>query len=246
MSDEFEGKSVWVVGASGALGGAIATAFLQKGATVFLSARNEASLKEIATVNPDRAHVVPIDIGKRDDVDAAIASIIDRAGRIDVLVNSTSVSTFGDFIELDDSAWRQVFEAKLFAYVRTMRAALPHMRRQKSGVIINISGTSGRHPAFESHIAGGAGNAAVNLMSKAVANTYGSSNVRVNCIAPGPIQSSRWSSLSSSLNGNGDSADRAPGMREDIAEAAIFLASERAKHIQGIVLTVDGGMTPTI
>jgi NAD(P)-dependent dehydrogenase (short-subunit alcohol dehydrogenase family) len=246
MSDEFEGKSVWVIGASGALGGAVATAFLQRGATVFLSARNEGALKEIAEASPHKAHILPVDIGSEENVKAAVASIIDRVGRIDVLVNSTSVSTFKDFIELDDAAWRQVFEAKLFAYVRTMRVALPHMRKQKSGVIINVSGTSGKHPAFESHIAGGAGNAAVNLMSKAVANIYGAENIRINCIAPGPIQSARWSSLSSSLNSTGAGEGRSPGTREDIAEAAIFLASERAKHIQGVVLTVDGGMTPTI
>ncbi len=256
MAGEFADKIVWVVGASGGLGSAIARAFLDSGANVAISGRSEAKLKEIAG-NNTKALALPIDITQSTAVKHAAETIVQRWARIDVLVNTTSVSTFGDFLTMEDDAWRQVYEAKLFAYARTMRAAIPHMLKNKSGAIVNVSGSGGKYPNFPSHIAGSSGNAAVNLATKAVGDLYASQGVRANCIAPGPIRSPRLDSIATanealSLRMPGQwspndqtAAARPPGDARDIAEAALFLASDRAKHINGIVLTVDGGLTPT-
>lgn len=259
MSSEFEGKVVWVVGASGGLGAAIAQAFLRAGARVALSGRNAAKLRMAAGdyVKSDKALLLPIDITKSTQVEAASKEIVERFGALDVLVNSTSVSTFGDFLKLDDAAWVQVYEAKLFAYARTMRAAIPHMLQHRRGVIVNVSGNGGKFPNFPSHVAGSSGNAAVNLMTKAVGDLYASEGIRANCIAPGAIRSPRLDSIKKADDALGRGAPalaaggaevedaRRPGDPIDIAEAALFLASDRAKHINGIVLTVDGGATPT-
>ncbi|MGE0154957.1 MAG: SDR family NAD(P)-dependent oxidoreductase [Reyranellaceae bacterium] len=255
MSKEFAGKVVWVVGASGGLGSAIAQAFLRAGARTGLSGRNARKLEGVVAGHPDagNALLLPIDITSPAEVDAAAARLVDRFGTIDVLVNSTAVSTFGDFLKLDDAAWRQVYEAKLFAYARTMRAAMPHMLRQRRGAIVNVSGNGGKYPHFPSHIAGSSGNAAVNLMTKAVSDLYIGQGIRANCVAPGAIRSPRLDSISAAdqalERGGNDASDaektRRPGEAADIAEAALFLASDRAKHINGIVLTVDGGATPT-
>jgi 3-oxoacyl-[acyl-carrier protein] reductase len=260
MSQEFDGKVAWVVGASGGLGSAIAQRFLQAGAKVALSGRDVRKLKSAAGdyASTDKALLLPIDITKSSEVDAALTEIVARFGTIHVLVNTTSVSTFGDFLNLDDAAWCQVYEAKLFAYARTMRAVLPHMLGHQRGVIVNVSGNGGKFPNFPSHIAGSSGNAAVNLMTKAVGDLYASKGIRANCIAPGAIRSPRLQSITkaddalesraggkSSLETQNAKA-RPPGDPIDIANAALFLASDNAKHINGIVLTVDGGATPTI
>ncbi|MDF3074900.1 MAG: family oxidoreductase [Alphaproteobacteria bacterium] len=259
MSREFANKVVWVVGASGGLGSAIAQEFLRAGAKVALSGRNGEKLKAVIAGQPDASHalLLPIDITAPAEVDAAAAKIVERFGRIDVLVNSTAVSTFGDFLKLDDAAWRQVYEAKLFAYARTMRAAMPHMLRQQRGAIVNVSGNGGKYPHFPSHIAGSSGNAAVNLMTKEVSDIYIGQGIRANCIAPGAIRSPRLDSITDAdkalkpAANDKSAADaaaekmRPPGAAADIAEAALFLASDRARHINGIVLTVDGGATPT-
>ena len=259
MDREFANKVVWVVGASGGLGSAIAQGFLRAGANVGLSGRNAQKLQAVIDGHSDagNALLLPIDITDPAEVDAAAARLVERFGAIDVLVNSTAVSTFGDFLKLDDAAWRQVYEAKLFAYARTMRAAMPHMLRRQRGAIVNVSGNGGKYPHFPSHIAGSSGNAAVNLMTKAVSDLYIAQGIRANCIAPGAIRSPRLDSISDAdkalkpVASDKSAADaaaekaRRPGEAADIAEAALFLASDRAKHINGIVLTVDGGATPT-
>lgn len=258
MSEEFSGKVVWVVGASGGLGSAIARGFLAAGAQVALSGRSADRLKSV-TVGHARggnALALPLDITDSTAVNAAASRIVERFGAIDVLVNSTAVSTFGDFLKLDDAAWRDVYEAKLFAYARTMRAAMPQMLRQQRGAIVNVSGNGGKYPHFPSHIAGSSGNAAVNLMTKAVSDLYIDQGIRANCLAPGAIRSPRLDSISGADDALKEDAvgklatdafekRRRTGDPGDIAQAALFLASDRAKHINGIVLTVDGGATPT-
>lgn len=245
----FTGRVAWIVGASGGLGSAIGEAFLAAGATVVLSGRDREALRRLAG-SRRRATVLPLDIGDAAPVEAAVRSIVARHRRIDVLVNSTSVSTFGDFLTLRDEDWRQIYEAKLFAYVRSMRAVLPHMIEQRGGAIVNISGSGGKYPAHPSHIAGCSGNAAVNLATKAVADLYFQRGVRANCVAPGPIQSKRLAGLAvadAAVEASGASTGvRPPGVPRDVADAVLFLASDQARHINGTVLTVDGGATPTV
>lgn len=251
---EFAGKTVWVLGGSGGLGGEIARAFLSEGATVFLSGRNQERLRAEAGAYADRgqAVVMPIEVTKQSEVDSAASNIMSRTGRIDILINSTSISRFADFLALDDAAWRDIFEAKLFAYVRTMRAVLPHMLARKSGAIVNVSGNSGKFPKFPAHIAGASGNAAVNVVTKAVADLYFSKGIRINSIAPGPILSPRMELLSRSesvareSSSEPDAREQIVGKPQDVANAALFLCSERSRHVNGIVLTVDGGITPTV
>jgi NAD(P)-dependent dehydrogenase (short-subunit alcohol dehydrogenase family) len=258
MRGDFVDKVIWVVGASGGLGSAAARGFLQAGGKVALSGRSEPKLrKAVNGGDQSRALLLPIDITRESEVKQAATEIVARFGRLDVLVNSTSVSTFGDFLQLTDEMWRQVYEAKLFAYARTMRAAIPLMLEQQSGAIVNVSGSGGKYPNFPSHIAGSSGNAAVNLATKAVGDLYASQGIRANCVAPGPIKSPRLDSIAvanESLKlrapgqwsaGAGGAQARPPGEARDIAEAILYLASDRAKHVNGIVLTVDGGATPT-
>ncbi|WP_216279512.1 SDR family oxidoreductase [Rhodobacter sp. 24-YEA-8] len=126
---DFEGKVIWVTGASGALGHATATLLAQRGATVVASARS-IEKSEFPGLSVDR---LPVDVTDDGDVRRGFDTLFARHGRIDAVVTSTNVSTFGEFIDLSDDDWLTVIQAKLLGSVRPVRAALPALLAQQSG-----------------------------------------------------------------------------------------------------------------
>lgn len=247
------GRVVWVIGASGAIGQAIAKVLAAAGAEVVVSARSVDKLEALAaeiSAAGGRAQVRGLDLRSRADVDTAAREIAARSERIDALVNSTSLSIFGDFLELSDEQWHDVLDAKLMGYVRSMRAVLPFMMQQGGGSIVNISGRGGRQPT-PAHLPGGGANAAVNLVGKGLADTYFKHGIRINTVAPGPIQSERFEKIrASNERVSGGAPPRAGldrmGRPEDVAQAVLWLLSDAARHSTGIVIPVDGGGTATV
>ena len=248
---KLSGKTAWVLGASGAIGSAIAIMLADLGVRVWLSGRNQVKLQEVC----DRiaragghATVQVLDATQALAVDSAAGVIVREAGRIDILVNSTALPTFGKFTELTDEDWERTFQSKLMVYVRTMRAVLPHMIAAGSGTIVNISGKAGRLPS-PAHLPGGSMNAAINLLTKGIADAYQHQGIRANTIAPGPIASERLNALTAQLatiaTANPEFMAR-KGEPEDIARAVAWLASPLSEFMNGIVLPVDGGSIPTV
>lgn len=253
MGSRLQDRVTWVIGASGALGAAIARAAAEEGSRVVASGRDAGKLGEVvAAISGAGGHAEArvVDVCDRTAVDAAAADIATRLGRIDGLVNSTSLSIFGDFLELADDDWRQVLDAKLLGYVRTMRAVLPQMVRQGGGSIVNLSGRGGRQPT-PAHLPGGCANAAVNLLTKGVADAQAGRGIRANVVAPGPIASARLEKIRASNErvAGGElprmAYDR-KGQPEDVAEAVIWLLSDAARHVNGAVIPVDGGSIATV
>ena len=167
MPDELRGRVAWIVGASGTIGRAVAEALAREEATIVLSSRSQTSLDSMAASLEDKyacgAKAISVDIGSRHGVDAAAEAITREFGRIDLLVNTTSISRFGDFIALSDQDWLDVYQSKFFAYLRTIRAAIPHMLRQEFGRIVNVSGRGGHQPTLPVHLPGMSANASVNF-----------------------------------------------------------------------------------
>lgn len=165
-----------------------------------------------------------------------------------MLINSTASSTFGEFLDLMDDDWERTFQNKLMVYVRSMRAVLPTMIKAGGGVIINISGKAGKLPS-PAHLPGGCMNAAVNLLTKGISDRYKDQGIRANTIAPGPIASDRFDALAEKLVSSPSANPlfmSTKGTPEDVAQAVLWLVGPYARHLNGIVLPLDGGATPTV
>lgn len=240
MAQEFAGKVIWVTGGFGGLGAAVVQSLAAGGATVIASGRT-------VPASTEGSHGLAVDVTDRASVDAAAAQIIARFGRIDGLVASTNLPAFGDFLDLGDEAWEAVFQTKLLGSVRPVRAVLPHLLAQGEGSIVLISGRGGIDPSPQ-HFPGSSINAALSLLANGLGRRYGEHGVRVNAVSPGPIKSPRLDAMLSAgaeLIGTAHTGDitpvPGPGLPGDVADAVLFLLSQRARFVNGVDLLVDGG-----
>lgn len=241
IADEFGGRPVWLAGATGTLGQAMARLLSQRGAILALSGRRAAELEQLAAGLPGQAIAVPVDLLDQASVNDAARSIKRRLGAAGSLVVSVSISAFGEFLELPEASFASAMDTKYLGALRAMRAVLPDMIAQRYGRIVTLSGGSGSRPR-PVHLPGGAANAALELLSRGAAMRYARDGIRVNVVAPGPIASPRMQAIvaASDAAGQGD-GDRPAGQPRDVAEAVCYLLSERSNFVNGTVLKVDGG-----
>jgi 3-oxoacyl-[acyl-carrier protein] reductase len=252
-----EGKVAIVTGGSKGIGRATALGLVSEGASVLACARGQAALEETASAARMRERgileTISADLTDGEAIRAVVARCAERFGRIDILINNAGSARPGDFLQLEDEAWTADWTLKFFGYVRMAREVFPHMQRQRRGVIINIIGTGGLNPRG-SYMIGGAANAALNHFTKALADEAAPHGIRVVGINPGPILTERLLNMrgglmpSTALTPADEAFKRMTplgrvGTAEEVADLAMFLASERAGFIHGANITIDGGAT---
>ncbi len=241
LNTDFAGRTAWLIGATGTLGEAMASTLQRRGARLAISARNDAKLQVLA--NTLGAGTLPesIDLKDEQSVKSAAARIEARLGPIELLVVSVAVPAFGEFLDIDDSAFSDAMETKYMGSLRAIRSVLPAMLERGFGRIVVLSGGGGTIPR-PVHLPGGGANAALELVARGLAKRYANDGIRVNIVAPGPIASPRMEQILAATNATGDDESKRPvGHPKNVAEAVCYLLSPRSEFVNGTVLKVDGG-----
>jgi NAD(P)-dependent dehydrogenase (short-subunit alcohol dehydrogenase family) len=189
MTMPIDPARVWLItGASSGLGRALAAAVLERGERVVATARNRDSIAALEQGHQERAIVASLDVTDAEQARAAFAAAIAAFGRVDVVVNNAGYGLFGALEELADDELRRQFETNVFGVLNVTRAALPHLRAQRGGHIVQISSLEGIAPMLAGESAYAATKFAVEGLSEALAKEVGHLGVRVTIVEPGPVR----------------------------------------------------------
>jgi len=248
-----EDKIALVTGGTRGIGRAIAAKFAIEGATVILTSRSGDTARQAASEIAKQTGVsgdpmeqiegVECDSTKSESCAQVVKSIVEKYGRIDILLNNAGVTNDKLILRMSDEDWKSVFETNLHGAFYFSRAAAKAMLRQHSGRIINISSVVGiMGQAGQTNYA--ATKAGLIGFSKSLARELGSRGITVNAIAPGFIETAMTEAMTEKMKETlqGQIPLGRLGKPDDVADAALFLASDAASYITGAVLQVDGGL----
>ena len=242
------GKRCLATGSTGGIGLEVVRELVAEGAAVVTCGRREApGLGETAHVRADLA--------RAGEPERAVAESVTALGGLDVLVNCAGVTRHARFEEVSDEEWDAYWQLNVMSYVRSIRAALPHLRTG-GGAIVNVSSTAGKRPSTGMpHYS--VTKAAVLSLSRLVADLYANDGIRCNAVTPGPTATDAWLSEGGLADQQGErdevlarvGAGRPLGRlarAEEIAAVIVFLCSDRASYVTGAAWSADGGTVPII
>ena len=253
-----EGKTAIVTGSSRGIGRAIAIRLAKEGARVVLCARTAEILRQVASeIGAEKAAFVAADLREPEACLRVVDVALKTFGRLDIVVNNAGATRRGAFVSLTDEDWSDSFALKFFGAVRVTRAAWPYLKTA-GGSVVFISGAGGRTPGAE-FAAGGAVNAALLSVTKALAEAGIRDRVQVNCVNPGTVRTDRLKArLSSMMSQEGidlaaaerkfveSSSVTRIGEPEDIAGLVAFIVGAEGRFLHGSLIDIDGGATKTV
>ncbi len=244
-------KVAIITGGGTGIGEAIAQLFAREGALVAITGRRKEVLeKVVADIRQDggRALSVPGSVTHEPDVQEAVGLAVRTFGRVDILVNNAgNLFSSGPLHETSDGIWDETMDIFLKGVFRFTRAVIPHMLKQGGGNILNISTVGGLKaiPGFEAH-AYQAAKAGVNMLTKTIAVHYAKHKIRCNCICPAVVETPAVLPMLSDLKSRTWMESLHPigriGQPEEIAQAAVYFASDESSWTTGSIATVDGGV----
>lgn len=247
---KLQGKIALVTGAADGIGFAIAERFVTEGARVFLSDVDEAKCQAKVDQLGEQASAARCDVASSQEVKEWVQSILADAGTPSILVNNAAISLGGEITTMSDEDWNRVLNTNLSSVFRCIRAVLPHMLKAGQGSIINLSSVQAKR-SFAGWTAYATAKGGILAMTQQLAGQYGAKGIRVNALSPGAIQTpmnvrraaeegehvkSYWARMH---------AMERMGLPEEVAAAALFLASDEASFVTGQDLAVEGGLYTT-
>lgn len=242
----FSGKTVLITGAASGIGRASAQAFAAEGASLYLCDINGEGLQAVAEALPTQVKTRVLDVTRSADCRAAVEEAVSAFGQLDVLCNIAGIAKTHHFHETTDEQWDQILAVNLSSVMYLSRAAIPHLLKQKGNIVnmASIAGLMGQ--AYTSGYC--ASKAAVVMLSKSIALEYAKQGLRCNAICPGGVQTELVQKFSAPEDVNFELMARYMPLTEmaeaeDVASAVLFLASNDARHINGVALPLDSGVS---
>ena len=244
-----DGKVAWVTGSSRGIGAAIARLFAREGASVAVHGRDAKALASVrAAIERDGGRAIDVtgDVTKFADLEAMRLRIEEELGPIDILIANAggSFTPPGPLEETSEEGWKASVDGNLTATFLTIKSVLPGMKERKAGTILTMSSSAARRPHPRSPVPYAAAKAGIQILTQHLAAQVGPFGIRVNCLAPETIlteKNQQWISADMQRTLIEAHPIRRLGTPEDVARAALFLASEEAAWITGTILDVTGG-----
>ena len=258
-----KGKVAIVTGGSEGIGKAAADSMATEGAKVVIAARRadvlEAAAAEIRSETGGEVTAVSMDVMDTDQIEALIDTTIQTYGRLDILVNNAGTSAAGAFLGVTDEAWQHDLDLKLYAAIRTSRLAVPLMREQGGGRIINVTNLGAKAPGAAS-VPTSVSRAAGVALTKAMSKEFAPDNILVNTVCIGLIKSGQHETRFKAMretqpdltleefydNMGANVPLGRVGEGKEAGDVIAFLASERASFLTGIAVNIDGGTSPVV
>ena len=245
-----QGKTAMITGGASGFGRGIAETFGREGANVVILDLNLAGAQEVASAISNHSLAIEGDVTKKSDIERAVAQTVDQFGRLDIVVNNAGWTHVNQpMLEVDEDEFDKVFNINVKSIYLMTHAVVPLMRQQGGGVMINIGSTAGIRPRPGLTWYNGS-KGAVNLMSRSMAVELAPDRIRVNAVAPVMGESAmleRFMGLPDTPENRAKFVAGIPMGRmskpSDVANACLYLASDEAEFITGVVLEVDGGRT---
>jgi 3-oxoacyl-[acyl-carrier protein] reductase len=253
-----KGRSAIVTGGSRGIGRETARQFLEEGVRVTICGRNAETLErtraELAQATGGEIHAVVADMTREADIARLVEGAKQRFGKVDILVNNAGQMYSGRFAVMTDAGLKEQFDTKIFGFLRAIRLVYPMMKAQRWGRIVNIIGGAGKEP--DPYMFGsGITNSGLLNITKSLSTEFGEDNVLVNAVCPGWVDTNLWQrnaqGLAAELGAESEEEARRRAARknslnrfgrpEELANAIVFLCSERASYITGVSLNLDGG-----
>jgi NAD(P)-dependent dehydrogenase (short-subunit alcohol dehydrogenase family) len=238
---ELDGRVAIITGGGSGIGAATARRFAAEGATIALFDRDPESVVKVAAEFD--GHAYALDVRDGDEVAEVVDRVAQTVGRVDILVNNAGVGDLRPLHTVDDKLWHRLIDVNLTGTFNATRAVIPYMLETGGGAIVNVASVSGLAPT-RNEAAYSAAKAGVIALTKSGGLEYGPT-IRVNCVAPGHVRTPMtavWEQMPDAFE---PIAEAIPlgriGEADEIAEAILFLASDRASYITGQTLVVDGG-----
>ncbi len=243
---ELDGKVALITGGSHGIGRGVAAVFLREGARVVVADRAE----PLPAGNQLYLHT---DISKAEDARRAVEETVARCGRLDILVNNAGIQTYSDAVEMDEELWDRTLNVNLKGAWWMTKFAVPEIRRQGGGAIVNVSSVQGM-VSLRGSCAYGVSKHAMLGLTRTCALDFAPDRIRVNCVCPGSVDTPM---LRATIQGNPDPAAFEAAINRmhplgrmaqpsEIGEVICFLASSRASFMTGSIVVVDGGLITTV